>query len=171
MGKSLIIKGADFNVNGISTYRKTWYITNGTDYIESIGSAPTNNATSASWTFDSTTCAKIQGKTVNLIRIVPDSAGTFYIYKTSSLSAALSTPAATITTKAADVGILTEYEIDDIEVGAGEYLAFVKPDQTVKMYYAINITDHTFYKRVGFNDYSMVSNFELLIDVGYKEVI
>lgn len=175
MGKSLIIKGADFSVNGIEVYTEQWYVTLGTSLIAYKSDAVTNNATSAAWTFADANNALIQGKTLNVMRFVPGNTGEFKMFLLNSRTSSLGTPAATIVVKPADVGILTKYAFPDIQVGSSQYLAFVHPDQTVTMYYASSQkglpSGHSFYKRCGFNDASVVSNFELLIDLGYKEIV
>lgn len=170
MGKSLVIKGADFSTNGIAVYQDIWYITLGTDEISDIGPTPTNNSGSAAWSFSDANNALIQGKKVNQIRFVPADTGNFYIFLLNSRTASLGDAVATIEVKTADVGNLTRYEFPEINVGANQYLVFIDPSQAVRMYYAINRTGESFYKRCGFNDAAVVSNYQLLIDVGYRDV-
>lgn len=177
MGKSLIIKGADFSANGIEVYIEHWYVTLGTDLLTYIGPDPTNNSGSAAWSFSDDNNALVQGKTVNLIRFVPADAGEFKLFVLNSRTTSLGSPAATITVNSADVGNLTKYEFSDVQVGSSQYLCFVDPAQTVRMYYAISgqgiplPSGQSFYKRCGFNDAAVVSNFQLLIDIGYKEIV
>lgn len=167
MGKTLTIHGADFSVNGISIGSKRWYITNGTDYLDKYIGTPSVNSTSGSWAFNETQNALLQGKTINLIRLVPADAGDFYLYVLDSYSQTIGSPAAIISVASGDVGKLTEYKINDINVGNSQVLAFVNPSQTVRFYYAGNVATVPFYKRVGFSNYSLVENFVLLFDVGY----
>ena len=176
MGKSLIIKGADFSANGIEVYKEHWYVTLGTDMIVHKSATPTNNSGSAAWTFSDANNALVQGKTLNLIRFIPGDSGEFKMFLLNSRTASLGSPVATITVNSSDVGNLTKYEFPDIQVGSSQYLAFVHPDQTVTMYYASSVNvhvpaGHSFYKRCGFNDASEVSGYELLIDLGYKEIV
>lgn len=177
MGKSLIIKGADFSANGIEVYQEHWYITLGTDLQDYIGPVPTYNSTSAAWSFSDANNTLIQGKTLNLIRFIPADSGEFKLFLLNSRTDSLGSPVATITVNSADVGNLTKYEFPDIQVGSSQYLCFVDPSQTVRMYYAISATEkplpsgQNFYKRCGFNDTAVVNNYQLLIDLGYKEVV
>lgn len=167
MGKCLIIKGADFSENGIANEVNEWYVTNGTDFISKKGTDAAN-LNSAAWTFDDTTNAKLQGKTVNRLRIIASSAGTFNLYVLNSRTQSLETPAATITVGPADIGILKEFAMsNDVSIGAGQILVFASPTQNVSFYYGVNMPNHSFYKRVGFNDTAVVNNYELLFDVGY----
>lgn len=167
MGKRIIIKGADFSENGIATGTTTWYITNGTDFISKKGSNAANMS-SAAWTFDNVTNAKLQGKTVNRLRIIASAAGTFYLYVLNSRTQSLGTPAATITVGTGDIGILKEFEMsNDLSIGAGQFLVFANPTQSVSFYYGQNMPSNSFYKRVGFTDAAVVSACELLFDVGY----
>ena len=177
MGKSLIIKGADFSANGIEVYTEYWYVTLGTDLLDCKGPNPTNNSGSAAWSFSDDYNSLVQGKTINLIRFVPADAGEFKLFVLNSRTASLGSPVATITVNSADVGNLTKYEFPDVQVGASQYLCFVDPSQTVRMYYAISgqgyplPSGQSFYKRCGFSNASVVSNYQLLIDVGYKEIV
>lgn len=169
MGKKLIIKGADFSINGLAVYTDTWYIRLGTTYLADMGSVPTRNSDSGAWSFDNANNALIQGKTINQIKFVPADAGNFYIFVLDSRTSSLGTAAATISVSSADIGNLTRYSFPDISIGAGQYLAFVDPSQTVRMYYAVK-SGQSFYKRCGFSDTVTVNGYQLLIDVGYRSL-
>lgn len=170
MGKSLIIKGADFSENGVYKTVENWFLLLGTQYGHLKSSSPTNNSGAAAWSFSDGNNALIQGKTINQIRFYPADAGVFKIFVLDSRTSALGDPVATITVASGDVGNFTKYEFSDIQVGDNQYLAFVDPSQTVRMYYAVR-SGESFYKRCGFNDSSVVSGYQLLIDVGYKGII
>ena len=168
MGKSLIIKGADFSANGIDVVRKTWYITKGTDYLADKIPTPTKNADSGAWSFNDSVNALIQNKTINLIRFVPADAGEFKMFLLDERTDSLGSPVATINVASGDIGNLTEYEFTDVNVGAAQYLIFIDPSQAVRIYYASH-SGNVFYKRCGFNNAATVTGYELLIDIGYKE--
>ena len=168
MGKSLVIKGANFQANGIVTYNETWYVTLGTDNIGSMTSVPTNNSGSAAWSFDDTYNNAVRGKTINQIKFIPATAGTFSIYVLNTRTTSLGIPAATITVSSSDIGQFKRYTIPSITVGSSQYLVFVNPDDSVSMYYSA-VSGATFYKRCGFSNTSIVTGYQLLIDVGYRE--
>lgn len=172
MGKKLIIAGADFTANGINVVPKTWYLTLATDLLANKSNSPTNNSGSASWAFADSYNQILRGKTINLIRFIPGEAGTFNIYKTTSLGGSLGYPVAQITVSSDQVGVLTEYVIPNISIGNNDWLVFA--DQTcISFYYgsSANVpmpSGHWFYKRVGHSDNAVVNNYELLFDIGYQ---
>lgn len=172
MGKKIIIAGANFSANGINVIPKTWYLTLATELLANKSNSPTNNTGSASWAFADSYNQILRGKTINIIRFIPGTAGTFNLYKTTSLGASLGSPVAQIEVSASQVGILTEYSIPDITISNNEWLVFADPS-CISFYYASSAnvampSGHWFYKRVGYSNNAVANNYELLFDIGYQ---
>lgn len=156
MGKKIIIKGADFSENGMLAGELTWYFEKGFDR-EPIA---VSTSGSSAWALTDTEASILYGKTINRIKFIPSAAGTFRIYKTSSLSS-LGELVAKVVINTPRVGTVVTVSFDDVVVANGE--RFVFPDN---MPYAAE-SGASFYKRVGYSDYSVVSNFRFPWAFGY----
>lgn len=156
MGKKIIIKGADFSENGMMAGELTWYFEKGFDKtIVDISTAG-----SSAWALTDTEASILYGKTINRIKFIPAAAGTFRIYKTSSLSS-LGELVAEVVINTSQVRTVVTASFDDVVVANGE--RFVFPDN---MPYA-GESGASFYKRVGYSNYSVVSNYRFPWAFGY----
>ena len=156
MGKKIIIKGADFSENGMLAGELTLYFEKGFD--KTIVNVSTTG--SSAWALTDTEASILYGKTINRIKFIPAAAGTFRIYKTSSLSS-LGELVAQVTIDASQVGTVVTASFDDVVVANGE--RFVFPDN---MKY-VQESGASFYKRVGYSDYSVVSGYRFPWAFGY----
>lgn len=158
MGKKIIIKGADFSENGIRTMEITWF------FEEGFNKAFYSNSSSGSsaWALNDTEAPILYGKTINRIKFIPAEAGTFRIYKTSSLSY-LGELVVELTITPQQVRNVVIASFDDVVVANGE--RFVFPNN---MPY-VRESGASFYKRVGNSDYVIVSDFRFPWAFGYAE--
>lgn len=156
MGKKIIIKGADFSENGMLAGELVWYFEKGFD--KAIYNV--SKTGSSAWALTDTEASILYGKTINRIKFIPAATGTFRIYKTSSLSS-LGELVAEVAIDASLVRTVVTASFDDVVVANGE--RFVFPDN---MPYVAE-TDASFYKRVGYSDYSVVSDFRFPWAFGY----
>lgn len=156
MGKKIIIKGADFSENGMLAGRLTWYFEKGFDK-KIINVSKTG---SSAWALTDKEASTLYGKTINRIKFIPAAAGNFHIYKTSSLSS-LGELVAEVVIDATEVGTVVTVSFDNVMVAYRE--RFVFPDN---MPYA-DERGASFYKRVGYSDYSVVSNYRFPWAFGY----
>lgn len=177
MGKSLVIKGADFSANGIpqTTPTLVWYIN---ECRSTIQSGSLNNAKLANggWCFTDANNSLLQGKTINRIKFVPSQAGIINFYKSSSRSGPV-TLVASLTVLAAHIGEVTEYELEEFTLGGAEYFIIGQANSAGGFKYYQNgdasFTLSGFYSRVPSNPNpthpagETLSQVDLNISVGY----
>ena len=90
MGKSLIIKGADFSANAIKVH--TWFLTENDTY----GSGASINVSAVYGAYCPVNDALLQGKTINCIKLKAGTVGAITLVKVSSNDASgVATPIAT----------------------------------------------------------------------------
>lgn len=159
MGKSLIIKGADFSQNTISI---TWYVDRYTDYTLSKSA----NVVNGGWALSDSDAATLQGKTVNIIKFKPVSSGTFKLFVAHAKNATSVTEKATITISSSEAGTEVTKEFTPFQIGEGEYLVFGEANDAVGFYFG-NSTGLSFYSRVP-SDWTKSNDYALGIAVGYR---
>ena len=97
-----------------------WYIDRCTINPQE-GSIKDGNPANGGWAYMPQDNALLQGQKINRIKVVPQIAGVFNIYKGASLSAT-PTLVGSFTIQAADLGTPTTYEIQEFTLGAAEWL-------------------------------------------------
>ena len=156
MGKSLIIKGADFSQNAIE-FTTNWYYHVFSDKIqEGEGEFVNARRDRGGWMFPEVNEA-IKGKTVNVIKVQPVIAGrfNFYIINSSEIETltTLPNPCSFIDIKESDIGVITEYVLSSpISIEEGEALVIGDYDE--------NRTEAT---TVAFYHYDGYKNFWYLV--------
>lgn len=176
MGKSLVIKGADFSANAIDTSVE-WFYNGFSSHYGQTPVAGIGDPISAGWSHVDINAALV-GKTFNKIRCLPKSAGTYNFYivsqEPSSIQTPLSNPVATITVSAEDVDNVTIYTLSTpITLNQGEYLvhgesnlpggatiAWLGPEYETGV-------DKELYFRVGTESANYNGKFFYMFDFGY----
>lgn len=127
MGKSLIIKGADFSANAIEGTGIVWDYQGFTENYGTATEYGPGGTVNGAWTIKAINEA-LRGKTVSVVRCVPKAAGVFNFYKVSTSPDNLTTlPAvvAYITIPSASINQETNFELSTpITLASNEYLIF-----------------------------------------------
>lgn len=97
-----------------------WYIDRCTTAPAS-GSINNGNAANGGWAFMPTDNALLQGKKINRIKVVGQTAGVMKVFKSASLSGT-PTLVGTFTITANDIGVASVYEIPEFTLGSSEWL-------------------------------------------------
>lgn len=163
MGKSLVIKGADFSANGIPEHipALTWYI----DSCINDASVSAANKANGGWAYFSEDNALLQGKTINRIKLIPSLEGTLNIYSADSLSGN-KTLRATITILEEEKGNITTYSFQEFTLGANEI--FVIGEANTEAGFKYRTTGGVgFYGKVPSASISTINGQNLNISVGY----
>lgn len=133
MGKSLIIKGADFSRNSVNILR--WYTTENDSYGDSANTLVPNSY----GVFVPFSAANCQSKTVNCIKFKAGKAGTITLSKVSSVDAGgIATEVATIVINPEDVGKNVIKRFDNVTIGNTEWIGICKDGDTGQIMYDQN---------------------------------
>ena len=103
-----------------------WYIDRCTTSPAS-GSINNGNAANGGWAFMDVDNALLQGKKINRIKVVGQTAGAMKVFKSASVSGA-TTLVGTFTIAANDIDKATIYEIPEFTLGSSEWLVFGEQD-------------------------------------------
>ena len=162
MGKSLVIKGADFSENGIQETTPTlnWYI----DSTLNTGSLSSANRANGGWAFKEGDMSLLQGKTINRLKLIPSIEGTLNLYKATSLSGPV-TLVASILIPDADVNTISVYEFNGFTLGENEVLVIGEANSSAGFKYKTD-AGNGFYSKVPSNP-SASGVLGLNISVGY----
>lgn len=131
MGKSLVIKGADFSENGIDLEVL------GIDRNEGIAAAVATGA-SSSGAYADADYSSLQGKHIMAIEFKPTASGTFRVVKCASIGAVGLIVLATINVQPQDVGVKTKYSLDII-VGDNDIIGVNPPGDSASFYYCTTV--------------------------------
>jgi hypothetical protein len=170
MGKSLIIKGADFSANAVPSYTYNWYITEYTDISNKAHLTQTFDVQYGG--FSSVSWDALKGKTINCMKCKCANAGTFTICVSSDLT---TTPRLqqSITFSAEDAGREVVKAFNNITIASNEYVYVAPPTDSRCTYFTQNNTE-TLYKlrlycgRSNYQERTSPSH-NLALDFGYRE--
>ena len=161
MGKSLIIKGADFSANAVKVL--TWFMTENDTYE----SGATINVPAGFAAYCPYNDALLQGKTINCIKLKAGTAGTITLVKVSSNDASgVATPIATITIDSEDVGNNVIKYFDDVQIGANDWFGIMATTDTGQFKYNSAESAPGYYQRAGTSNILLGSG-SLALNVGY----
>ena len=168
MGKTIVVKGADFSANGMTIIPAVhWYVDECTA-SPSSGSLLAANLANGGWVYSGNYDVLLRGKIVSRIKLIPSQAGTFNIYTTeSSLSGAV-TLRASITIDAADIGRETVYSFQEFSIPENGYIVFGEANSVGGFYYVGGGAGYSgFYSKVPSNPTSTGTTAKVNISIGY----
>lgn len=162
MGKSLIIKGADFSANAVKVLK--WYITENDQYGAGASiKVPASYAAFCPFSGDN-----LQGKTINCIKLKAGTAGIITLVKVSNNDASgVATPIATITISSEDIGNDVIKYFDDVQIGSNEWFGIMASTDTGQFKYNSSVLQSRgYYQRAGTSNISIGAG-SLALNVGY----
>lgn len=163
MGKSLIIKGADFSANAVKVL--TWFIIENDTY----GSGASTNVPASFAAYCPLSGTALQGKAINCIKLKAATAGTITLVKVSSNDASgVATPIATITIDADDIGNNVIKYFDDVQIGANDWFGIMATTDTGQFKYNPSGFDsnYGYYQKAGTASISQGTG-SMALNVGY----
>lgn len=168
MGKKLIIKGADFSLNGIKegVWSETWYITDLDSYTPDTESNPSSAA------FAPSNASQVQSRTINMIKLKISTPGIISIGVADKVAGGKASLSQTRTLDFSNVtpGSVVTKVFDPITLGATDYPVIQYTTDTGRfMYSNVQQGSVTFYARVGENTSPSLLQYTLCVNWGYGE--
>lgn len=166
MGKSLIIRGADFSANGIKDYPVTWFMDNFKEnWATSIGVKTARAFVPGNYT-------DVQGKTINCVKLKVAGAGTFTFMVANGVGgSATYSQARTIEFSSDEVDTTVVKTFDPIDVPQDGFIAWMTSTDTGNWYYGNVSTGGTgFYMNVGNGGDGTIKGFpnvDMNVSIGY----
>lgn len=156
MGKTLIIKGADFSENCISSSSLILDRTQQFNYAVTTSSR--NSAPYADFDY-----AQLENHVITSLELVPALAGIISITKSTAIDSGGYEIVAQINVLPEHVGFATRYYISNIQVNAGEILGIYESNDTGRFKYINDSDEYTgtrtgFYGKVGSTNIREMTN-------------
>ena len=163
MGKSLIIKGANFSANKIEyTENLVIYVNQG---LSSISEASVANRANGGWCFLEANNAKLQNVPINYVSFYPSNEGQLNFYRGAKGSTGSLIASCNITSN--DIGKIKIFTFEEITLSSSEFFIIGEANSAGGFYYNRSGGDG-FYSKAQ-NAPTIVNEALLGISVGYKK--
>ena len=170
MGKSLIIKGADFSANGIPAYSNiTWFLDS---FNETYATRDTNISQGY---FGPGNYSQLQGKTINCIKFKAAASGQLTIAFADGVGGSAQISQERIIEVSQDeVGTVVTKLFTPIEVSQSDYIVVGKPTDTAGWYFTNSYPDDAgtgVYTKIGYDGTGVktTNRFDLLLSFGIAQ--